>query len=54
MEINVFHNPNITDEEVYQYLLKTKDDCFMNGKEWKRKRLIELKKEGKSWSSNNE
>ena len=39
-----------TDEETYQMLKKNKDKDLMNAEEWKKKRLSQLKKEGKQWS----
>jgi len=52
MEINVIHKKQ-TDEEDYENvkkLHKQYPDIFMNHNEWKRLRLIEIKKEGKVWS----
>ena len=52
MKINVIHK-EMTDEEEYQ---KLKEDykkyprLFMKPSEWKRLRLIELKKQGLVWS----
>jgi len=43
----------ITDEEVYNNLkkiYKKNQESLMSPKEWKRKRLIELKRIGKVWS----
>ena len=43
-----------TDEETYQILKKWHKENpqeFMNPKKWKKLRLIQLKKEGKTWSS---
>lgn len=40
-----------TDEEEYQMLKKNKEDKnLMDAEEWKKNRLIQLKKEGKVWS----
>ena len=42
-----------TDEEQYKEikkLNKQNPDVFMNADEWKRKRLIEIKKSGLRWS----
>jgi len=43
----------MTDEETYQNLKKLHKqypEPFMNPKEWKRLRLIELRHEGRLWS----
>ena len=39
----------ITDEEQYQQLKKIKDEDLMSADEWKKKRLVQLKKEGRNW-----
>lgn len=48
--INLGHK-EMTDEEMYQELKKNKNKEFIMGaEEWKKKRLKELKREGKLWS----
>lgn len=39
-----------TDEEVYQQLKKSSLDSLMDAEEWKKLRIIELKRKGKVWS----
>ena len=40
-----------TDEEVYRDLKRLKGDPdLMDAEEWKKKRLKQLKKEGRNWS----
>lgn len=41
---------NRTDEETYQYLKGIDNPNIMGADEWKRRRKIELNKEGKVWS----
>ena len=47
--INLFHKKQ-TDERTYQILKKNKDETFMDAEKWKKKRLIQLKKEGILWN----
>ena len=51
-EFNLIHKKQ-TDKKAYENakkLHKKYPNVFMNPKEWKRLRLIEIKKEGKVWS----
>ena len=55
MEDNAIHNPNITDEEVFQELktnYRKSPKTVKNPLEWKKQRLVQLKREGKNWSRN--
>lgn len=50
--INLIYK-ELTDEECYQNIKKLhleSPELIMKPKEWKRRRLIEIKKEGKIWS----
>lgn len=47
-KINLTHK-EMTDEEIYQSIKNHQDVFTMSAKEWKKRRLIELKKEGKNW-----
>jgi hypothetical protein len=52
MEINIIHKKQ-TDEEAYENVKKLHNqypDIFMNPEEWKKLRLVEIRKEGKVWS----
>lgn len=52
MEINIIHKKQ-TDEEAYENIKKLHKnipDVFMNPDEWKKLRLVEIRKEGKVWS----
>ena len=52
MKMNIIHKEQ-TDEETYENIKKLHKqypDVFMNSKEWKKLRLVEIRKEGKVWS----
>lgn len=47
---NVEEGDVLTDENVYQMLKSRAHPNLMGAEEWKKKRLRQLKKEGKNWS----
>lgn len=49
MEINLIHK-EMTDQECYENIRNNPDKFGMPAEEWKKKRLKQLKKEGKNWS----
>jgi hypothetical protein len=48
--IDYAEHEEMTDEEVYQMLKENCNPNYMDADEWKKLRLIQLKKDGKSWS----
>lgn len=41
----------MTDEEMYQQLKETDNECMMDAEEWKALRIKQLEREGGNWSS---